>query len=190
MWSDEEGEEALIVTLVGGLREGAQRSCWGGCWNWSGHVSLQTAPIQGENISNEREVSRSTTLPINVNGEWSAKKKIQLVESFRLLEGWKRHKGAEGEGERALLIHYSPMRPIILVCGVELLSKPSMLSYSEWEIRRSWLSSREFEGCSLTGGLPGATYRNQERWRVDMRLENRCSARYIFHLVWRITCVL
>lgn len=57
----------------------------------------------------------------------------------------------------------SPMRPIILVTGVEMLSKPSMVSYREWEIRRSWLSSSELAGCSKTGGLPGASYRDRER---------------------------
>lgn len=62
-----------------------------------------------------------------------------------------------------MLICDSPTRPIMLVSGVEMSSKPSMVSYREWEIRRSWLSSREFTGCSKTGGLPGASYRDRER---------------------------
>lgn len=89
------------------------------------------------------------------------KKKINSVEWFCLKE---RHTKVLREGgEGTVLINDSPMRPIILGSGVELLSNPSMVSYREWEIRRSWLSSREFTGCSKTGGLPGASYRYRER---------------------------
>lgn len=69
----------------------------------------------------------------------------------------------KGGVKEPLLIYDSPMRPITLARGVEMLSKPSMVSYREWEIRRSWLSSREFMGCTKTGGLPGASYRDGER---------------------------
>lgn len=74
----------------------------------------------------------------------------------------KRHQGAERESKRTSAMFDSPMRPVILGSDVELLSKPSMVSYREWEIRRSWLSSREFTGWSNAGGLPGA-YRDGER---------------------------
>lgn len=64
----------------------------------------------------------------------------------------------------------SPMRPIMLARGVDTSPRPSMLSYSELEIRRSWLSSGKLMGCSNTGGLPGASCRAR-RGRHETREE-------------------
>lgn len=75
------------------------------------------------------------------------------------------------------------MRPIALARGVVMLFKPSMVSYREWEIRRSWLSSREFMGCSKTGGLPGASYREQERDEKVWGLTKRCHKKCLFSLI-------
>lgn len=55
------------------------------------------------------------------------------------------------------------MRPITLGRGVELLLEPSMLSYSEWDIRRSWLSCEGFAGCSATGGISCRVQRTERR---------------------------
>lgn len=84
---------------------------------------------------------------------WSHFCLAEVKRDTKVLRGWK----------NLADIYDSPTRPIILVSGVEMLSKPWTVSYREWEIRRSWLSSRELTWCSKTGGLPGASYKDREK---------------------------
>lgn len=54
------------------------------------------------------------------------------------------------------------MCPITLALVVEM-SKPPVVSYTVWEIQRSWLFSRELTECSKIGGLPWSSYSGRER---------------------------
>lgn len=99
-----------------------------------GSIEVKKCPI-------EHAVGRSSTLIIHAN--------------TLLLEGNKKKRCRRGQNSPACLT--------LLDRGVELPSELLMVSYREWDILRSWLSSAVFTGCCTVRLLPRNSYTEQER---------------------------
>lgn len=87
----------------------------------------------------EHAVGRSSTLITHAN--------------TLLLEGNKKKRCRRGQNSPARLTGR----------GVELPSELLMVSYREWDILRSWLSSAVFTGCCTVRLLPRNSYTERER---------------------------